>query len=63
MHSTKSIGFLIIFLLSTSLFHFLFKIKSGASGAALWLASAAFGAIVVYLLHMCSQDHKTHATE
>ncbi len=56
MHSTKSIGFVIIFLLSTTLFHFLFQIKSGATGAALWVASAAFGFILVYLFHMCTQD-------
>lgn len=54
MHSTKSIGLFIFFLLSTFVFHFLFQVKSGSSHAALWVASAAFGCIAVALLHMSS---------
>lgn len=63
MHSTKSVGFVIIFLLSTALFHFLFKLKANASGSALWIASAAFGLILVYLLHMCTSNKDHQAIE
>jgi hypothetical protein len=56
MHSTKSIGLVIIFLLSTTLFHFLFKLKADASGGGLWLASAAFGLILVYVFHLGTKN-------
>ncbi len=58
MHNTKSTGFVIIFLVSTFLFHLLFQIKAASSGTALWIASAAFGLIAVYLLHMTTQRHE-----
>jgi accessory gene regulator protein AgrB len=60
MHSTKSIGLVIMFLLSTTLFHFLFKLKANSSGGGLWVASAAFGLILVYVLHLGTK--KTHPT-
>jgi hypothetical protein len=58
MHSTKSIGLVIIFLVSTFLFHFLFQMKAASSGLAVWIASAAFGIIASYLLHMTTQHHE-----
>ena len=63
MHSTKSVGLVIIFLLSTALFHFLFKLKANASGSALWIASAAFGLILVYLFHMCTSNRDLKSSE
>jgi regulatory protein YycI of two-component signal transduction system YycFG len=57
MHSTKSIGLLIFFLINTFLFHFLFQVKSGYSHAAVWIASAAFGLIAAGILHVNTQVH------
>jgi len=57
MHSTKSIGLFIFFLINTFLFHFLFQVKSGYSHAAVWVASAAFGFIAVSLLHINTKEH------
>jgi hypothetical protein len=63
MHSTKSVGLVIIFLLSTTLFHFLFKLKANASGSGLWVASAAFGLILAYLLHTCTKSSDPETIE
>ncbi len=57
MHSTKSIGLFIFFLINTLLFHFLFQVKVGYSQAAVWVASAAFGLIAASLLHINTKAH------
>jgi hypothetical protein len=55
MHSTKLTGMVIIFLINTFLFHFVFQFKGGASQAAVWIASIAFGLISAAVLHMTTK--------
>jgi hypothetical protein len=57
MHSTKTFGLIIIFLINTFIFHFIFQSKGGASSAAVWLLSFAFGAIAAAILHMTTKEH------
>jgi len=55
MH-TKTVGMIIVFLISTFLFHFIFQFKAGATATAVWIASIAFGAIAAAVLHMATKE-------
>ena len=57
MHSTKPIGLIILFLINTFLFHFIFQSKAGGSPIGVWIASIAFGSIVAAVLHMTTKEH------
>jgi hypothetical protein len=57
MHSTKLTGLVIVFLMTTFLFHFLFQIKPGFSPIGVWIASVAFGIISAYILNLSTKQH------
>ena len=57
MHSTKAIGLIIVFLINTFLFHFIFQFKAGGSPTGVWIASIVFGCIAAAVLHMTTKEH------